>query len=179
MNYQSWALWIVGVLLKLLFFVNWHTTVALLHLWFHHIVNYIISTHMWDRYTVRNAGLPFLAFSSPVGLLPSSLCNRNFQSYRNIVNSGSWDSCQLQLWKLPKSCQQWELTFLSTALFRATNIPVNFKSWYSCNFESYLTPRRHYGSRELLELPNVAFEGNKILSIVGVGIPVNCSFQSY
>ena len=61
----------------------------------------------------------------------------------------------------PKSCKQWELTFLSTISFRATktlstvgvDIPVdgsfqsyqnlvNFNCWHSCSFLSHLTPGR-------------------------------------
>ena len=78
-------------------------------------MNYIIPPHMWVRETARNVGLPHLAFSSPVGPPPSSLCNRSFQ--------------------LPESFQHWELTFLSTVTFRATkilstlkvDIPVDFR----------------------------------------------------
>ena len=66
--------------------MNFQTTVAYSairrfyfnHLWVRQTVNYIIPPHIWVRHTVRNVGLP-----------PSSLCHRNFQSYQNPVNSGS------------------------------------------------------------------------------------------
>ena len=73
-------------------------------------------------------------------------------------------------------CQQWELTFLSTVAFGATkilsavgvDIPVdrsvqsyqnlvNFNSWHSCSFQSYLTPGRRYASHQLSKLTTVAF----------------------
>ena len=74
---------------KLLFFVNFQTTVACRairsfhfhHLWVRHTVNYIIPPHMWVRHTVRNVGPPHLGFSFSVGPPPSFLCNRSFQSY--------------------------------------------------------------------------------------------------
>ena len=59
--------------------------------------------------------------------------NRNFQSYHNPVNSGSWHSCRLWHLELPK------------------------KSWHSCSFQSYLTAGRCYASRQLSELTTVAF----------------------
>ena len=57
--------------------------------------------------------------------------------------------------------------------------PVNFKSWHSRSFQSYLTPESGYASRQLLELTTIAFRAIKILSTVGVDIPVSFSFQSY
>ena len=80
---------IFGVLLKLLFSVNFQITVAYRairslhfhHLWVRHTMNDIIPHHMWVRNTVRNVGLPHLGFPFPVGPPPSSLCNRSFQSY--------------------------------------------------------------------------------------------------
>ena len=58
----------------------------------HHTVNYIIPPHMWVRHTMRNLGLPHLGFPSPLGPPLSLLCNRSFQSYQNLVSSGSWHS---------------------------------------------------------------------------------------
>ena len=63
--------------------------------------------------------------------------------------------------KLPKSCQQWESTFLSTVAFRATK-----------NLEDTMLPSN-------IGVDNVAFRATRILSTVGVGIPVDRSFQSY
>ena len=75
-----------------------------------------------------------------------------------------------------KSYQQWELTFLSTVAFRASKIlstvgmdilvgrrvqsyqnSVNFKTWHSCRFQSYLTSGRRYASHQQSELTTVAF----------------------
>ena len=69
---------------KLLFSVNCQTTVAYRairsfhfhHLWVRHTVNYIIPPHVRVRHI-------------PVGLPPSALCQRSFQSYQNPANSGS------------------------------------------------------------------------------------------
>ena len=84
------------------------------------------------------------------------------------VNYRNW---QRSFSKLPKSCQQWELTSLSTVAFRATkilwivgvDIPVdrsfqsnqnrdNFKSWRTCSFQNYQKPEKLYASRQLSEL---------------------------
>ena len=94
------------MLLKLLFPVNCQTTIAyradhslhFRHLWVRHIVNYIIPPHMWVRHTVRNVGSPHLWFSFSVGLPPSFLCNRSFQSYQNPENFKSWRSFFHHLW---------------------------------------------------------------------------------
>ena len=111
------------------------------------------------------------------------------------INYWSW---QLSFLELPKSCQQWELTFLSTMVFRATKIlsivrvdssvnrsfqnyqnPDNFKGWRSCSFHSYQKPGRHYASRQLSDLTTQFFRATKILSTVGVDIPADRSFHSY
>ena len=119
------------VLLKLLFSIKCLTTVVSRaicslhshHLWVRHAVHYIILLHMWVRHTVRNVGPSHLGFPFAVGLPPSSLCNRSFQSYQK--------------------------------------------------------PRRHYASYQLSELTTYLFRTTKILSTVGVDIPVDYSFQSY
>ena len=69
--------------------------------------------------------------------------------------------------------------FLSTVAFRATKILPIFKSWYSCSFQSYLTPENRYASRWLLELTARAFRAIKILSIVRIDISLDHSFWSY
>ena len=134
-----------------------------------HTVNYTVPPHLWVNHTIRNVGLPHLAFYFLVGPPPSSLCNRRFRvyqnpanfkslhqlhvqqlsellntletpaqlrfdnvafrSYQNSFNTGSYyHFCRLQLSELPISCQQWELTFMSTVAFSATYNPANFKS---------------------------------------------------
>ena len=84
------------------------------------------------------------------------------------INYRSW---QRSFSELPKSCQQWELTFLSTIVFRATKILStvgvdifvdhsfqnsqnldNIKSWRSCSFQSYQKPGRHHASCQLSDL---------------------------
>ena len=57
-------------------------------------------------------------------------------------------------------------------------ILVNCQSWQR-SLQSYLESGRHYASRQLSELTTVASRFTKILSAVGVDIPVYCSFQSY
>ena len=93
---------------------------------------------------------------------------KNLEDTVLSVNYWSW---QRSFSELPKSCQQWELTFLSTVAFRTTKIlstvgvdilfdrsfqsyknTDNFKSWHSCSFQSYQKPGRHYASRQLSEL---------------------------
>ena len=107
--------------------------------------------------------------------------NRSFQSY---LKPGSLHVSR-------------QLSELTTVAFRATkilpaigvNIPadcsfqscqntVNFKSWNSFSFQSYLTPGRRYASLQLSELTSVTFRANKNLSTVGADILVDCSFQS-
>ena len=124
--------------------------------------------------------------------------NVAFRSYQNAVNSGSWHSCRLQFSQLPKSCQQWEVTFLSTVAFRATKIPTTLRADVPVaaratkNLEDTVLPV-NYRSRqrsfseltnscqqwELTFLSTVAFITTEILSTVGVDIPADCSFQSY
>ena len=61
--------------------------------------------------------------------------NRSIQSYQNSVKFNSWYSCGFQSYLIPgrryvfrsfleppNSCQQWELIFLLTLVFRATKI---------------------------------------------------------
>ena len=95
------------------------------------------------------------------------------------VNYRSW---QRSFSELPKSYQQWELTFLSTVAFGAdkflstvgVDIPVdssflsyqnpnNFYSQRSCSFQSYLKPERHYASDQLSELATIAARATKFL----------------
>ena len=51
-----------------------------------HTVNYTVPPHLWVNHTVRNVGLPHLAFYFLVGPPPSSLCNRRFWVYQNPAN---------------------------------------------------------------------------------------------
>ena len=163
---------LIVVLIKLLISVNCQTTVAFrvihsfhfLDLWVCHAVNYIISPQVRIRHFEKGGSSTF------------------------SISFSSGSTTLFTLWpylsELPKSCQERELTFLSTVGFRATkflwtvrvDIPadrsfqkyqnlVYFKSWYSCSFHSYLTL--------------VAFEANKIQSAVGVDIPVSLNSQSY
>ena len=89
----------------------------------------------------------------------------SFQSCQNSVSRGRWHSCGLWLSEPPKSCQQWELTFLSTVVFRATKSLSTLKLtcfqsclkimktlyfllsvWADgCNFKSYLRKRKMLG----------------------------------
>ena len=48
----------------------------------------------------------------------------------------SYRSWQRSLTKLSKSCQQWELTFLSTVAFWATKIPTTFRAEFSVAFRA-------------------------------------------
>ena len=90
-------------------------------------------------------------------------------NYRSLQHSFS---------KLPKSCQQWESTFLSTVAFRATKIPTTLRVDVPVairatkNLEDTMLPSN-------IRVDNVAFRATRILSTVGVGIPVDRSFQSY
>ena len=91
------------------------------------------------------------------------------------VNYRSW---RRSFSKLPKSCQQWESTFLSTVAFRATKIPTTLRVDVPVairatkNLEDNMLPSD-------VGVDNVAFRATRILSTVGVGIPVDRSFQSY
>ena len=151
--------------LKLLFSVNCQATVAYRaicnlhfhHLWVRHTVNYIIPPRMWVCHTVRNVGPQHLGFSFLVGP-PPFLCKRSFQSYQNSttlrddvsevirvtknlegtmlpVNYWSW---QRSFSELPKTCQQWELTFLLTVAFWATKMPTTFRAEFPVAFRATL-----------------------------------------
>ena len=63
--------------------------------------------------------------------------------------------------------------------FQSCQNPDIFKSWRSCSFQSYQKPRRHYASRQLSELRKQLFGSTRILSAVGIDIPVDRSFHSY
>ena len=127
-----------------------------------------------------------LCFQSTIGVE-----NVAFPSYQNPVNTGSWLSCWLQPSELLKSCQQWELTFLSTVAFRATKIPttlkadvpvafratknledtmlpVNYRSWQ----RSFLELPKSCHQWELTFLSTVAFIATKILTTLRADIPV-------
>ena len=90
------------------------------------------------------------------------------------------------------------LPFSVTVAFRATRIlstvevdilvdcslqscqnPDNSKSRCSCSYHKYEKSRRHYASRQLWELTMQLFGATKILSKVGVDIPVDYSLRSY
>ena len=97
-----------------------------------------------------------LCFPSIIGV-----DNVAFRSYQNPVNSGSWHSCWLYLSELPKSCQQWELTFLSIVAFRATKIPTILRAGVSVGFratknleDSMLPVNYRSWQRSFSELPN-------------------------
>ena len=133
---------------------------------------YIIFPHMWVRHTVRNVGAPHLGLLFPVGLPPSSLCNRSFQS------------CL-------ESCQQWKLEFLSTVAYRATKIPTTLrvnlpvairatknlnKSMLPVNYRSlqrsFEELPKSYKQWELTFLSNEAFRATKIPITLRADVPV-------
>ena len=121
---------------------------------------------------------------------PPSYCSLQSYSYLKFVSGRHYASHQLL-----------EFTFLSIIAYGATKIlstvgvdilidrsfhsyenTDNFKSWRSCSYQSYQKSGRHYTSHQLSELTflsTIAFRATKILSTVGVDIPVNHSFQSY
>ena len=65
----------IGVHLKLLFFVNYQTTIAFRtilslhfhHFWVCHTAHHIVPPHMWARHIVRNVGPPHLGFHFSIG----------------------------------------------------------------------------------------------------------------
>ena len=122
---------------------------------------------------------------------------KNLEDTMLPINYRSW---QCSFSELPKSCQQWKLTFLLTIAFIATEIPtilrvdapiasratwhleniispLNYRSWQR-SFRGYLWPGRRYVSHQLMELTTVTFRASTIFSTVGVDI-LECSFQSY
>ena len=58
------------------------------------------------------------------------------------------------------------------------NCRSTFKSLIFCR-QTTGAFRAHYASRQLSELTTIDFRATKVLSTVGVDIPVNLSFQSY
>ena len=139
------------------------------HLRIRHTLNYIIHSHVCVYQTVRNVGPPHLRFSFwwvshlrssvlvafratkilitlwvdvPVAIRPT----KNLEGTMLPVNYRSW---QRRFSELPKTCQQWELTFLPTVAFWAAKISTTFRA----------------------EIP-VAFRDT--LSLEGTMLPVNC-----
>ena len=74
------------------------------------------------------------------------------------------------------NCPSWQPYFLELKpIIRSkSTIEVDKRS---C--QSYLKNGKHYASYQMSELKTIAFRATKILSTVGVDIPVDCSFQSY
>ena len=129
---------------------------------------------------------------------------KNLEDTMLPINYRSW-KCSFS--ELPNSFQQWELTFLSTITFGATKIlsflltvairttlrvdvpvsiratknledtmlPINYRSWKR-SFSELPKSCQHW---ELTFLLTAAFRATKILSAVGVNIPLDRSFQSY
>ena len=121
----------------------------------------------------------------------------SFQGYHNSGSFKSWRSCSYQSYQKPgRHYASRQLSELTTVAVRATKIlstvgvdipvdrsfymyqnPDNFKSWRFSSFQSYLTPLRHYASRQLLELTAVAFrvtfeKSNIISSLFGFKFPL-------
>ena len=137
---------------------------------------------------------------------------KNLEDTMLPINYRSWQRSFLELpilstvevdipvdcsFKSYKSCQQWELTFLSTVAFRATKIlttlradvpvafrttknlkdtvlPVNYRSWQHSLLE-LSNSCQHW---ELTFLSTAAFRATKILSTDGIH-RIDCSFHSY
>ena len=57
-------------------------------------------------------------------------------------------------------------------------LPVNYRSWQR-SIQSYLESGRNYAVNQLSELTTVDFRATKILSTMGVDIPVDRSVRSY
>ena len=128
------------------------------HLWVRHTVNYIIPPHVWVRHTVRNVSPPedfsfrsvrHLPSSVTVAFraskIPTSLRVDVFVAIRTTktlegtmlpVNYRSW---QRSFSELPKTCQQWELTFLSNVAFWAAKIPTTFRADFPEAFRATLS----------------------------------------
>ena len=104
-------------------------------------------------------------------------------------------SWQRSFSKLPKPCQQWELIFLSTAIFRATKIPttlrvdapvairatknleetmvpVNYQSNYHSWQRSFSKQPKSCQQWELTFLSTVAFRATKIRTTLRADVPV-------
>ena len=128
------------------------------HLWVRHTVNYIIPPHVWVRHTVRNVSPPedfsfrwvrHLPSSVTVAFraskIPTSLRVDVFVAIRTTktlegtmlpVNYRSW---QRSFSELPKTCQQWDLTFLSNVAFWAAKIPTTFRADFPEAFRATLS----------------------------------------
>ena len=100
----------------------------------------LVTQSLFFNFYFISVGLSLQSYQNPVNLKSWHSCSfqnylpperqyasrqgdkRSFRSYQNSANSWSWHSCRLQISELPKSCQWWELTFLSTIAFRATKL---------------------------------------------------------
>ena len=104
---------------------------------------------MWVRHTERNVGPSYLGFPFPMGPPPSYVSLHGYSYLTFSSNAGPPNS---ELHYSPShvgpphcekcgsvtfgislssgsatSCQQWDLTFLSTVAFRATKIPTTLR----------------------------------------------------
>ena len=124
--------------------VNCQTTVA------YRAIRSLHFPHMWVRHTERNVGPSYLGFPFPIGPPPSygSLHGHSYLTFPSLagpphselhysashVGPPHCEKCGLSHLRFPfpvgpppSSCQQWDLTFLSTVAFRATKIPTTLR----------------------------------------------------
>ena len=148
--WRSWALLNTGVYLQLLFFINCRATIA----WRLKAIRSLYFHHLWVRHTVDTlftltCGPPHcekpescqqwgLTFMSTVAFRATKIATTlradipvAFRATESLVytmlpvNYRNW---QLSFSEIPKSCQQWELTFLTPVAFRATKIPTTLRA---------------------------------------------------
>ena len=144
---------------------------------------------------------PTLRVDVPVAIAAT----KNLEYTMLPVNYWSW---QRSFSKLPKTCQQWELTFLLTVDFRATKIPTTFRDDFpeaiaaTKNLEGTMFPLNYRSWQssfselpktcqqwELTFLSTVAFWATKLLTtfrveflvvfratlnLEGTTLPANC-----
>ena len=153
------------MLLKL-FSINCQTTVdyrGIRSLYFHHLsdphtANYIIPPSYadpphWEKWVRHIWNFPFrwvchlpssLTVAFRATKIPTNLrvdvpvairAAKNLENTMLPVNYRSW---QRSFLKLLKTCQQWQLTFLSTVAFWATKIPTTFRAEFPVAFRATL-----------------------------------------
>ena len=149
----------MGVYLQLLFFINCRTTIAFRaihslyfhHLWVRNTVDTLFtlkcgSATLWETRilsTVRLTFIPTVVFrATKIATTLRADITVAFRATESLVDTTvpvNYRSWQLSFSEKPKSCQQWELTFLTPVAFRATKIPTTGRRYTSCQLSKLTT----------------------------------------
>ena len=109
---------------------------TLWEIWVRHIKGF---PFRWVRHHLSSVTVALRATKIPTTLrvdIPVAIrATKNLKGTMLPVNYWSW---QRSFSELPKTCQQWELTFLSTVAFWAVKIPTTFRAEFPVAFRATL-----------------------------------------